>query len=299
MMKRSRLSQIFVGVASKRLTSHQVDPAVSRGHEFQGSQSLLKLLGHEDMRDFPCVYFWLPQDDADEMLRVDSVASWYDSRRNQSHRSAEWRLYYPAAAEDVVQGRASPGDLAVIAKGRDGVLYVFLAAAGSGWERKLQVLLDLPSGESELFEVTGVDEAAEVGLAEEMLLDALGLIVPVPADTRAEEVAGRLYDRFGGKFPKTAVFSEQARKTFEGPDVIEAPDAVLVGWMEWETRLFQLFEARILVERINRGFLNKDGMPDVEAFIKFARSVGNTRFSRAGWARFFEPACAFLIASRA
>ena len=63
--------------------------------------------------------------------------------------------------------------------------------------------------------------------------------------------------------------------------------------MEWEARLFQLFEARILAERINQGFLGINRKPDVEGFLKFARSVGNTRFSRAGWA--FEHHVATLL----
>lgn len=154
----------------------------------------------------------------------------------------------------------------MVAIGRDNRLYVFLAAAASNWERQLEVLFDLPSGEGELF------------------------------DVKAEAVADKLHRRYKGVFPPTVVFSEHARKTFDGPDVLDDPDAVVIGWVEWETRLFTLFEERIIIERINQGFHDASGKPDVEGFLSYARSVGNTHFSRAG--RAFEHHVAPIFATQ-
>jgi hypothetical protein len=283
-MNRSRLSQIFVGLASKKLTVHQIKQS-SHGHEFQGSRSLVTLLGKKELRNNPCVYFWLPRNEEDELIRLESVISWYDARKNYATRSPEWRLYYPVAADEIVRGKTEVGDLAVVCLGCDGTIYVILAAAGSSWERKLKTLLNLPTEGDDFFKVAGVDKTTEVGLAEEMFLGALGFEVPMPVDSRAEAEVERLYERFAGKFPATGVFSKLARQSFVGTDIVENPDATLAGWMEWETRLFTLFESKILTRAIPDQVMPK-GKPDVPAFLKLARSVGNTRFSRAG--RAFE-----------
>lgn len=282
-MKKIRLADVIGSFAAKRLTAHQVDPDVSNGHELQGSMALLAMLGPDDRRKMPCVYYWLPGQPGEDLIRVESTISWYDARR-RSKRSAEYRLYYSAEAESLIQGRASVGDLAVVALGKDGTVHMMLAEAGSAWERKLTVLFGLPSGEGNLFEVVSVSRDAEVGLAEDMLLEALGVSVPVVEDDLASRLIEELFVSKNGKFPKTKEFSAFARKHFKGPEPLDDPDAAVVAWMEWETTLFRLFEAKLVAERIRQGFNLPDGTPDVESFVEFARSVGNTRFSRAGWA---------------
>ena len=274
---------MITAFAVKRLTAHQVDPRVSNGHEIQGSSELLKMFGEADRRGMPCTYYWLPDGDVDS-LRVDSQISWYDSRRNQPKRNAEYRLYYSAEAETVIQKSASVGDLAVIAMGKDGRVHLIVAASGSVWESRLQILFGLPSGAGNLFEVVSVPSAAEVGLSEDMLLEALGFVLPTVEDDEASRLIDGLFMRENGVLPKTEVFSRFARKHFVGPDVREDPDAAVVAWMEWETQLFRLFEAKLITKRLRDGFVDPDGGYDVDGFLKFARSVGNTRFSRAGWA---------------
>lgn len=282
-MTKTKLSNVITAFAVKRLTAHQVDPKVSNGHEIQGSSRLLALFGPDDRRGVPCVYYWLPDGESDS-LRVESVVSWYDSRRNNPNRSAEYRLYYSTEAAEIIQRAARAGDLAVVALGSDGRVHLMVAAAGSAWERRLQIIFGLPSSDRDRFEVVPVSNEKEVGLAEDMLLEALGFSLPQSPDVNAKSLIEELFISKQGKFPKTKEFSDFARTHYTGPSPLDDPDAAVVGWMEWETALFRLFEAKVVSERLTRGFVMPDGNQDVETFIDFARSIGNTRFSRAGWA---------------
>jgi len=54
--------------------------------------------------------------------------------------------------------------------------------------------------------------------------------------------------------------------------------------MEWETALFRLFEEKLIAVRLQKGFGLGSGGYNVEAFVSFARSIGNRRFARAGFA---------------
>src|SRR5690349_10944659 len=104
-MQPGSLSQYFAGVGVKTVSATEVDPAVSRGHEFQGVDSFRAFLGTPAEKiHIPVSYGWLTDDEPPLVLSGDGT--WYDSRRGKSHRGAEYRLYYPAAVEDVVH-RAS------------------------------------------------------------------------------------------------------------------------------------------------------------------------------------------------
>lgn len=119
-------------MAIKRLSSHEVDSTVSRGHEFQGANNLTGLLGTDDFPDRPTTYYFLSDDGGEPKVRqvVRSTSTWYDSRRNQPHRKAEWRLYYPKSV-NLIQEFCQPGDLLLLALRNDGSLGVFLAPAES------------------------------------------------------------------------------------------------------------------------------------------------------------------------
>ena len=66
--------------------------------------------------------------------------SWYDSRRNQPHRSAEWRLYLKANA---FMEMASERDLLVIGLRADGELLFVVAPEGSTLENQIAWLFGL------------------------------------------------------------------------------------------------------------------------------------------------------------
>ena len=134
----------FAAFATKRLTPHEIDPQVSNGHEFQGVNGLAEMLGRQDRANISTVYCLMTDDQEDPGVErvLSSYASWYDCRRNDPHRPAEWRLYYPAAA-GAIQALCKSGDLMIIGLNRDGSLAVFLAPAGSASEALLVHLLGL------------------------------------------------------------------------------------------------------------------------------------------------------------
>jgi hypothetical protein len=100
----------------------------------------------------------------------------------------------------------------------------------------------------------------------------------VGADTSAKHI------RDPEAFPTTREFSAFARKHAEGLDALKDPDSTLLGWMEFEERLFMTLERHIVSKRLDQGFAHKDGAADVDAFVKFSLSVQNRRKARAGWA---------------
>lgn len=106
-MQSGSLSHYFAGVGVKTVTGTEVDPEVSRSHEFQGVDSFRAFLGlPADKVRVPVKWVWLS--DEEPPLVLAGEGTWYDSRRGKSHRGAEYRLYYPTAAEDVVH-RAREG----------------------------------------------------------------------------------------------------------------------------------------------------------------------------------------------
>src|SRR5262249_745414 len=105
-MRRHKLSEVLSDYAIKTLTAHEVDPAVSHGHEFHAVNSLRAILGTEDLKSVPCTFIYLPEDaEAGEEI-VEASVSWYDSREKDPNRSAEWRLYYDKRAGRLVQSVA-------------------------------------------------------------------------------------------------------------------------------------------------------------------------------------------------
>jgi hypothetical protein len=119
-MQRGLLSDYFEGVAVKRLSAVEADPKRSHQHEFQGGH-LRKLLGDDDRLKIPARFIWLS--DEQEAISEDSVVSWYDSRRRQAHRSAEYRLYYYANSVTALMGE---GDIFFVAMRPDGTAMIIV-----------------------------------------------------------------------------------------------------------------------------------------------------------------------------
>ena len=80
------------------------------------------------------------------------------SRANQSHRSSEWRLYYPTEAGQI-QARMHAGDLMVIAVTRERSLVILMAPKGSGRERELQSLFGIAGHSGDRLGVRTFDHA--------------------------------------------------------------------------------------------------------------------------------------------
>ncbi|CDX38520.1 putative Type II restriction endonuclease [Mesorhizobium plurifarium] len=292
-IRRGLLSEHFEGVAVKRLAAVDANPESSNQHEVTGSEPLLRILGDQD-RKFPrggtdnrlfATFIWLGAEQ--EALSEEGFLSWYDSRRNQPKRSAEWRLYYQGNA---VTELMKPGDVLFLARKPDGHILFIVTPDESTIRNQLLWLFGLDEQIGMKFESQEIGDGndAELDFAARYILDELGI---EPEEKEADKLDG-LIEKFGLKFPSTAVLSGLARASLPGVNAADDPDEALLLWMEREEQLFRRLERRIVAERIARGFTLDDGA-DVDGFIAFSLSVQNRRKSRAGAALENHIAAAF------
>ena len=269
------LSDCFVLVASKRLSAVEAVPAKSNQHEFNGSGALRKLLGNEDRRKIQTKFIWL--NDYEEGASDEGFVSWYDSRRNQPHRSAEYRLYYQSNA---VSELMEEGDTLFLALRPSGELFVIVTPAESEIGNQVHWLFGLQVEPTLEFETRDIknDAAEKLDFAARFILDELGVDYEVPETEQLDE----LLIKFGGKLPTTKIFAEFARETvLQKVSPIEDPDATLMAWLDHEEKLFRRHEHFMIAKRLKAGFISREGT-DVEGFIKFSLGVQNARKSRMG-----------------
>jgi hypothetical protein len=271
-MKKGCLSEYFSGVVAKRLSAVEADPKISNQHEFNGVKPLRSLLGDNRMDQMPSRFMYFG-DDEEKTVRADGYLTWYDSRIDQLHRSAEYRLYFPTTS---VTEMMQEGDLLLVAKKADDSILVITVQAGSTVENQLLWLFGIAEVERRFVkrEYEEAQEDIALNFASKVILEELGIEI--------EEEDGNLLDilldRFGARFPKTAEFSAFARLSV-GVSSLDGADAVLMSWMEKEEALFRILERHLVVERLRQGFGE-----DVDAFIDFSLSVQNRRKSRVGHA---------------
>lgn len=277
-MKSGSLSQYFAGIGVKSVTGTEVDPHVSRGHEFQGVDSFRAFLGTPaDKTIVPVKWVWLSDDEPPLVVPV--TATWYDSRRGKGHRGPEYRLYYPSTAEDVVY-RSRPDDTLFLCMTHDGSLLALLCPAGSSIEQQLLWLFGLDLGGKELVQRDLREEHGRaLDIAARYVLELADVEVVVSAD----EWLDRLLKMFPEGLPRTRQFSAFARRMAEGVDPLGDPDQVLLAWMDMEERLFMTYERHIVGERLRQGFVVA-GVADVDGFVRYSLEVQNRRKSRAGYA---------------
>lgn len=276
-MEAGLLSQYFAGVGVKTVTGTEVDPTVSRGHEFQGVDSFRAFLGTpSDRISVPVKYVWLSDEEPPFVLPL--AGTWYDSRRGKGHRGPEYRLYYPAAAEEVVY-RARHGDTLFLCMGKDDSLLALLCAAGSSIEQQLLWLFGVDPGGRELVQRDlRAQEGRVLDLAARYVLELADVEVVASAD----EWLDRLLGAFPAGLPSTRKFSAFARDLVQ-TDPRTDPDQALLAWMDMEERLFMTYERHIVGERLRRGFV-VEGVADVDGFVRYSLEVQNRRKSRAGYA---------------
>ncbi len=273
-MKKGLLSQYFTGFGYKVLAATEVDPSTSRGHEFQGIKPFQNIFGTEK-QIFNCTFIHLSDRHETGILSQTGTLTWYDSREDQPHRSAEYRLYYPSEAT-IVQEYARAGDLVVIARKNEGDLFVIIADAGSTYEQQLFYLFDIhPESLTGKF---AVEVTPERGLeyASRIILENIGIEI----QDEAPDYLELLLKKFNGRFPTTTIFSAFARDTLKDISPQDDPDSALIRWIEHEEILFRTLERHIVSETLKSGFGNGD--QGVDNFISFSLSVHNRRKSRAG-----------------
>jgi hypothetical protein len=273
------LSDYFDGVGTKILKGTEIDPTVSNGHELQGVDDFRAFLGTPTERQsIPVTYVWL-DDQNDHPVLLALKGTWYDSRRGKS-RSAEYRLYYPAASEDVVY-RARAGDRLFLCQPKEGPLLAIFCPSGSSVEQQLLWLFGLyRSSESDLFQIDlRTAPGRHLDFAARQVLE----LINVEVVATEEQWLKRIIAQFGEGYPSTSEFSAFARKLAKQVDPILDPDTALATWMDFEEGLFRTLEQHLVGERLTSGFVSS-GRPDVEEFLKFSLSVHNRRKSRAGYA---------------
>lgn len=259
-------------VAMKRLAEVEVDARASNQHELNGVAAIKQLLGTPaGVVNVPDVEWVLLRDDGGHARERHSL-SWYDSRRMNPSRSAEWRLYY---GEGVTA--AEPGDLfALIRREADGALAALLAPLGSTWEQQLVAIfgsaLD-PGGRFTTVELGDVPDLFAMATTE--LFELLGWGEEPTLITEAA-FAEEAVARFGLSFPTSITFSRfiQDRVAVDAGD----PDEALLTWWTAEEAHFREHERRIVGERLATSF------DDVDQFLTFSKSVHNRRRARAGLA---------------
>lgn len=267
-----QVNQYFEGVAWKYLSAVDSDPGRSNQHELGGlvKAGFRDVLGDPGTNTicFSASYILLAEDE-DESIAVSGTASWYDSRRHQSHRGPELRLYYDS---NPVTEQISEGMFMLVAKLRNGELLLVFTDPGSSAEQQLRWLFGIEETSSQLRGRTFEQRHERLSWAAMWILEQIGIEVQLPD----EAWLTKIIDAFGEKFPTTRRFSEFARNALADLDPLGRPDETLIRLTDTEERLFRLLERHIVQKRLDEGFHS------VDDFISYSLSVHNTRKSRAG-----------------
>jgi hypothetical protein len=248
------LRTYFTGVAAKYLSAVDTTPSKSNQHEI-GSNKFIAILGDPGSSKvtFEATFLYF-NPDIDEPESCADRVTWYDTRAEQPHRSAEYRLYY---RRNAVTELLREGDFCLIGIQTTGKLLIAIARPNSSDEYRLRHLF-------------GMEQPLE-----RQILEAMG----VEIDQGLALDIDQLLAKFNKNFPTTKVFSKYARDTLPGGiSAIDDPDSALEVWMEHEELLFRALERSIVKERLVTGFA------EVEDFISFSLSVQNRRKSRVGHA---------------
>lgn len=272
-MRYGSLSDHFTGIAAKRLSAVEVDPARSHQNELNGARELRRLLGPERIERRPAGFIWLGGEN--EGVSDEAPISWYDARERDPKRS-EWRLYYQPNA---VMEAAQAGDLLVVARRPAGELMFIITPRHSTLENQIAWLFGLDHGLGARFRYEGFEGGGDRGLdfISHYVLEELGIEPEEPEAERLDEIIGPL----GAKFPSSRDFSALARKHRPDIDPREDADAALLAWVEFEEALFRRMERHIVAARLQAGFVRDDDA-DVDGFLRFSLSVQNRRKSRMG-----------------
>ncbi len=267
-MKRGYLAEYFLGVAAKTLSAVETDMSRSHQHEFNGAGDLKKIFG-TGRKTFAAQFLYLNDED-DEPVKDTGFLTWYDAREKHPSRS-EYRLYFQTNG---VSDCSAAGDVVFIGLKQDQTVTVIVAEANSRISEQLAWLFGLDVSAAFSVRDNLDDEHDRLNYVSRTILEHIGIHV----EDREENYLDDMLARFGNQFPTTEEFSAYARDTLAGDiNALDAPDLVLLNWVEREERLFRTFERHLVSAQIAAGFGN-----DVDQFFQFALSALNRRKSRAG-----------------
>ena len=283
-MRYGFLSSCFEGVALKRLREVEVNPRKSNQHELNGSEPLKQLLALQAFNEQPATFVWLGGEN--EGISEDAWVTWYDSRENQPHRAAEWRLYYPTNA---VMELAQAGDLLVVARRPENQLMLIIAPDGTT-ANQLAWLFGIRDELEELgedFRLQEIGKDREIDFVTGYILDDLGIEFEEPETARLDAL---ILEHYPDGFPSTRELLGFVRnRIVDSISAQDDPDAALLTWMNEEKALFRHIERREVSNRLEKGFVGRN-LPshepdaDVEGFLQYSLRVQNRRKSRAGYA---------------
>lgn len=273
----------FDWAAVRRFSAVDVDPGRSHQHEVAAGSLHRHLVdaGVVDWRDSEarleatCLVL---VDDEDAVV-VDETMQLYDTRRNNPERSSEWRLYYASGGlvEDVLYDHVTPGDLLVfatpVATAPD--VCLFVAAAGSQWERTLLQLFPLATDQTRLAVIDASDlERAQDRAATRVIADLLDL--PVHTTSDVEWLTAELGDLLDAPFPDTRAMADLAERRLGPWDGVD-PDQRLMDLLDTETRLFNALENAKALPRF------RDDCATTDDYLTLAKSLLQRRRSRRGY----------------
>jgi len=257
------LIKYFEGIVTKRLSEVEVKSEKSNQHEFNGPVSFRELFGTEK-KVFNSKFIYLT-DDPDKIIEDSGTLTWYDARKNVSHRSSEYRFYY---SRNRVTPLAEANDLLIVAKTKKDELITIITPYNSTAEQQLLWLFGIDQIATKFKMVNFNTEKVEIGYAGKYIIESLGIVTEEPVK---EDYLQLMLATFGGSFPTTSRFSEFARDTLNDVSAREDPDRAIIAWMEREELLFKMLEKHFIENKLKQGF-GKDGL-DVEDFIKFSLSI--------------------------
>lgn len=244
-----------------------------------GNDALRRLLGTgEDRRasqghGIPTALMYLSDDDAPAV--ADLETTWYDARRNNPNRSAEWRLYYKDC-EPIRMAR--PGDLMCFGMLRDNRLLIIIAQHDSTAEAQAKWLFGIDDEQEGAFRFHDNTER-ELDAFGAQIFEALGINVEVRDDTHLPEMIGR----WGYRFPSNEEFASFSQSSLTDVDPAhDDPDDVVIEYYDRSYLLFKLYERAVIQHDYDAAPFVSDGVIDVDSFTSFYTSVRNRRMSRAG-----------------
>jgi hypothetical protein len=244
----------------------------SHQHEFQGSAPLKHLLGDRDRKGIPARFVYLDDDEGQSVTQAGTL-SWYDSRRMNPRRKAEWRLYY---SDNEPIRNARVGDTLTLALMRDDSLAAIITRAGATVDTQVKWLFGI--GEERIRDYyVGTHELMRVDAVASSVLEALGIEVSVPTD--AEALLLDMLRRYPDRLPTTVEFSGYCRSTLGCVDYArDDPDEIIYAAYQREEMLFRAFERH----EAEREFPRYTDPMDVDGLLRYSMSLFQRRKSRAG-----------------
>lgn len=269
------LNSIFSSVIFKTLA--QVDlPSGSNQHEINGVNSVREFF--ETNQPVSGTINWYYFSDGSDTIQSIGSFTFYDARARSAERTgrSEWRMYYTGEFISC----AAPGDVLVLARSLNGIIFGLVFQANSAWLRSAQALFQLENATPRMQLITGEDlQEQELEFAKRQILEELGVDVSIPSQEDDDRIAIReleLANEDGRSFPSTNRMSQLAQSLVD-VDMRDG-DATLLAFLDREERIFRSIEKILVTQKLDNGFSS------VDDFISYSLSVQNRRKSRMGYA---------------